>query len=127
MQEKPSVLIVDDSPIVLRLLNNILKDDCKLIFAKTGELGLEYAKKHAPDIILLDIMMPGLTGFDVLTALKADEDTAAIPVIFITGSELSENVDNAYILGAMDYIIKPFIADDVKRRVKFNLDLLDKK
>lgn len=123
-QQKPRILIIDDTPIMLRLLNTILRDDYDMMFAKSGGKGIESAKKDTPDMILLDIMMPDMSGFDVLTALKSDETTESIPIILMTASDSIDDEEKGYDLGAVDYIRKPFVNGIVKRRVKFNMDFI---
>ena len=120
-KQKPRVLIIDDAPMLLNILGNILKEDYTIIAIKDGEKAIASAKKNKPAIILLDIMMPGMSGFDVITALKADEETKNIPVIFLTGDGSKESKEKCYQLGAVDYIEKPFIANIVKERVAVNI------
>ena len=122
MSKKHSVLIIDDAPMMLRLLNNILKDEYEIMIAKCGDQGVEFAKKHMPDIILLDLMMPQISGFDVLASLKNDEATMSIPFLLITGSDSREDEERGYDLGAVDYIKKPFVDGIVKHRIKFNIE-----
>jgi len=89
--------------------------------AKNGEQGLELAGKFSLDLILLDIHMPGLSGFDVLAELKKPEETRNIPVILITGSEEMEDEAHGFALGAVDYIKKPFVEANVLHRVELNI------
>jgi putative two-component system response regulator len=119
----PLVLIVDDNATNIDLLVNTLKDENRLGIAKNGANAIAYALKHKPDLILLDIMMPEMDGFEVCQRLKDDPQTAAIPVIFITA--MSETVDktHGFELGAVDYITKPFHAAEVKARVRTHLSL----
>lgn len=121
---KPRILIVDDESQNLQVLRHILNEDYTLTFAKDGNKALELAREHLPDLILLDIMMPGLTGYDVLTKLKDSPLTRDIPVIFVTA--ISDVDDEAYglELGAVDYISKPVNASIVKARVKTHLSLV---
>ena len=116
--KKPRLLIIDDTPMMLSTLGNILKDDFTILVAKDGEKGIASAKKNKPVIILLDIMMPGMTGFEVIETLKADEETKNIPVILLTGDGTDESKEKGYALGAADYIEKPFVADVVREKVK---------
>ncbi|WP_415718865.1 HD domain-containing phosphohydrolase [Maridesulfovibrio sp.] len=118
------VLIVDDTVENLQILMEALKGDYAVVTAKTGEKALELAvNKPQPDIILLDIMMPGMNGYEVCEKLKDDVRTRDIPIIFIT--VLMEEADEAkgLALGAVDYIVKPFCPALVKARVKNQLDL----
>lgn len=114
-----SVLVVDDSPLIHRLLEVRLKDEnVELIHAMNGQAGLEAAKHVKPDLILLDVHMPGLGGFDVCTRLKDDPDTATIPVIFITGASDALDKVKGLDLGAVDYVTKPFEVAELRARVR---------
>src|SRR3954471_8064935 len=92
------ILLVDDTPENLDVLSAILEDlECQLIVATTGERALELAARQAPDLILLDVMMPGMNGFEVCTHLKANSATAEIPVIFVTAR--SDDVSVGFSVG----------------------------
>lgn len=105
---KPTVLIIDDSPDVINLLSGLLKNNYKVKAATSGEKGLTIVQNdNSIDLILLDIIMPGLSGFEVCEQLKADANTADIPVIFITAmSDLDDELQGLK-SGAVDYISKP--------------------
>ncbi len=121
---KPKVIIVDDAPENIRALIEILKEDYATIPATSGEAGLAKALiEPLPDLILLDIMMPAIDGYEVCKRLKAIEKTKDIPVVFI--SAISEAMDNAkaFGLGAVDYITKPFYPAAIKARVKNHITL----
>lgn len=120
---KPLVLIVDDNPTNIDLLVNTLKMDYRLGIAKNGPKALEYAEKHIPDLILLDIIMPGMNGYEVCTRLKATAKTKDIPVIFITAMSEGGHKTRGFEVGALDYVTKPFHAAEVKARVKTHLSL----
>jgi len=124
-QNRSKLLIVDDEPINLKVLNNILKDIYKLTFAKSGSEALRLIEKEKPDLILLDVMMPDMTGYDVCETLKQSTDYKYIPIIFVTA--LNDAVDEAkgLNLGAVDYISKPVTPAVVKARVKTHLSLVD--
>ena len=81
----PKILIVDDEKANLKVLSDLLKDEAEIILAKTGEQALEKAQKYHPDLILLDVVMPGMDGFEVIAQFKSIEQLQIIPVIFITG------------------------------------------
>ncbi len=121
---KPQILVVDDEPANLRVLKQILQDDYRLSFAKSGEEALRLVNNSKPDLILLDIMMPDMTGLEVCKALKSQPSTQSIPVIFVTA--LNEESDEAQglELGAVDYITKPVSAAIVRARVKTHLSLV---
>jgi len=115
--QRQKILMVDDTEVYLYTLNSTLKEDYDTIIAKSGEEGLDTARLVMPDLILLDVMMPGLSGYDVLEALKADEKLKSIPVILISGKDSDENEARGYELGAVDYIKKPFVRTEVKSRI----------
>ena len=121
---RPHILIVDDINANLHALMNILRDDYAILAANTGEKAIELAQREPrPDLILLDIKMPGMDGYSVLSALKAEPATAAIPVIFVTA--LAEAADEArgLALGVADYITKPVNPELLHLRVRIQLEL----
>ena len=117
------VLIVDDNATNIDLLVDTLKAEYRLGVAKNGSKALEYAAKHKPDIVLLDIMMPEMNGYEVCTRLKANPETASIPIVFITAMSETVNKTRGFELGAVDYITKPFHAAEVKARIQTHLSL----
>ena len=122
--DKPRVMIVDDVTENLRILMELLKDDYTLIPLKNGQIALEkLAQDPLPDLVLLDIVMPGIDGYEVCSRLKADHRTKKIPVIFITA--VSEAMDDAkaFELGAVDYVTKPFNPLTLKARVNTHIKL----
>ena len=123
MKSGPLVLIVDDNATNIDLLVNTLKDDYRLGIAKKGSAALEYTRKYHPDLILLDIMMPEMDGYQVCTQLKSDPATNSIPVIFITARSETGDKTKAFEMGAVDYITKPFHAAEVKARVHTHITL----
>jgi putative two-component system response regulator len=121
---KPTILVVDDTPDNIDLLCAVLEDDYRTKIAVNGERALKIANGESkPDLILLDIMMPGMSGYEVCKALKANPDTRDIPVIFVTA--MSEVVDEqlGLGLGAADYITKPISAPIVLARIKTQLSM----
>lgn len=114
-----TVLVVDDEPVNLMVLKGVLgKAGYHVECASSGEQCLEMARTNPPDIILLDVMMPGESGFDTCRKLKCDPATTHLPVIFITGlGQMSDKLEGLGI-GAVDYITKPFMAAEVLARVK---------
>jgi DNA-binding response OmpR family regulator len=122
--EVNTILVVDDNSDNLRLLAAILKESqYKVRLAPNGERALATIHKEAPDLILLDVMMPVMDGFEVCRLLKADKETNGIPVIFI--SALDETIDKvkAFSMGGVDYITKPFKPEEVLARVRTHLTL----
>lgn len=124
---KQTVLIVDDDPINIIILINILKEDYEIKFAKSGEAALKLVEKFAPDIILLDVVMPGMDGYQVCARLKENPVTKNIPVIFITAKNQETDETKGFEIGAVDYISKPVSPITVKARVKTHLALYDQK
>ncbi|SFB78179.1 putative two-component system response regulator [Marinospirillum celere] len=124
MTDQKTLLLVDDEPVNLQVLKNILEADYRLLFARSGERALQLAQQEEPDLILLDVMMPGLSGHDVCQQLKANEQTAALPVIFVTALSDAENESFGFELGAVDYLTKPVSPPVVKARVKNHLSLV---
>jgi len=120
----PRILLVDDEPTNLRVLKKVLEDNYRLSFARSGEDALNIIKKEHIDLILLDVMMPEMTGLEVCKILKDNPDTANIPIIFVTA--LRDTVDEAkgFEIGAVDYITKPITPTIVSARVKTHLSLV---
>jgi CheY-like chemotaxis protein len=116
-EKKQSLLVVDDETANLAVLNQILSGEYSVYTAKSGEQALRLVAGKRPDLILLDIIMPGMDGFEVLTRLKESPATSSIPVIFITGLAGSGDKEKSFFLGAADYITKPFKPAMVKARV----------
>ena len=123
--EKNSILIIDDEKINLDLLVKILNPDYTVYMTKSGSSGIEMANQLLPDLILLDIVMPDMDGYDVLGILKKSEKTQQIPVIFITGLESVENEEKGLALQAADYIHKPFSSAIVKLRVSNQIQIVN--
>jgi putative two-component system response regulator len=124
MIEKQSLLLVDDEPTNLRVLRTVLQEQYRLLFAKSGEEALQLLEKEQADLILLDVMMPGLTGFDVCARLKVNPLTCAIPVIFVTALKDEMDETKGFEVGAVDYITKPISPAVVRARVKTHLSLV---
>ena len=121
---KQTVLVVDDTPDSLALISGLLRGDYKVKLAHNGEHALKIAVGDVPpDLILLDIMMPGMDGYEVLRRLKADPATNAIPVIFLTAHNAGEDEKIGLDLGAADYISKPVNPSIIMARVKSHLEL----
>ena len=116
--------MIDDDKLNIIALTRILGSDYQVYFEGDGENGIKAAKTFKPDLILLDIVMPGMTGFEVIKVLKADETTKGIPVIFLTGRRDVQDEEAGFVLGAIDYITKPFSASIVKLRVGNQLKII---
>jgi len=121
---KPLILAVDDEASNLALLRQILQDHYRLLFAKDGARALDLARQERPDLILLDVMMPGMSGYEVCAALKANSSTAATPVIFVTALTDTDDELEGFEAGAVDYITKPVSPPIVRARVRTHLSLV---
>ncbi|MFZ6691955.1 response regulator [Undibacterium sp. SXout20W] len=120
---KATILVVDDTPDNLTLISEILKDLYKVKLANNGERALKYViGENKPDLILLDIMMPGLSGYEVISILKANPETHDIPVIFLTAMGTLKDEKKGFDLGAADYITKPISPAILVARVKTQLE-----
>ena len=118
------VLVADDDAINRQVLGELLKPDYTVIMAKSGAQALEKAAQHAPDLILLDVVMPDMDGYEVLRRLRGDAQTAHISVIFISGLDRPEDEANGLNMGASDYIAKPFNPTVVTARVALHLQVV---
>jgi len=118
---KSRLLIVDDEPTNIHILSNILSEDYEIRAANNGERAMEAAKSQSPDLILLDMIMPGLDGLQVCQLLQENEATKDIPVIFVTSMSDPANEELGLKAGAVDYISKPVSPPIVKARVKIHL------
>jgi len=121
---KSKILIADDNPLNLKMLTELLNPDLyKISIANNGRKVLENAPKVMPDLILLDIMMPEMDGFEVCAKLKQDEKTRDIPVIFLTAKVSPEDIVKGFEIGASDYVTKPFNSAELMARVKTHIEL----
>jgi diguanylate cyclase (GGDEF)-like protein len=118
------ILIVDDDKANRKMLKELLQEQAKIIFAKNGKQARELARKHLPDLILLDVIMPDISGFEVIDSLKNDPKTINISVIFITGLANDDDEERGFNLGGCDYIYKPFKPNIVIARVMMHLELI---
>lgn len=123
-ERQPTVLIVDDTPRNINLLANVLGREGYLISAATsGKQAFAIIEKVLPDLILLDVMMPEMDGFEVCKRLKASPGTKNIPIIFLTAKTEPEDIVAGFELGAVDYVTKPLTASVLIARVKTHLEL----
>jgi len=121
--DRPRILVVDDERVNINILNALLKADYKIMAATTGEQALKAALSGQPDLILLDVLLPGMDGHEICRKLKSDPDTRSIPIIFITAMDDAESETMAFTLGAVDFIPKPFNNAVVKARVGAHMRL----
>jgi len=127
MINKAKILIVDDDALNRIILEKTLSDEHEIYLVTSGEEALAFVKHTQVDLIILDIMMPGMNGYDVLVELKESSLSHAIPIIFISANSSHEDEAKGLELGAMDYIVKPFCASIVKVRVRNQLLIKQKK
>jgi len=121
---EPLVLIVDDQPANIQLLGQMLSDaGYEVMPASSGEQALARAQARQPDLVLLDMMMPGMDGFELCRRLKADPKLLEVPTIFLTAATEREFLVRAFELGAVDYITKPFVAEELLARVRTHVNL----
>ena len=121
--ERPTVLVVDDTPTNLSLLANLLKDQYRVKVANSGAKALALVADALPDLVLLDIMMPEMDGYEVCRRLKADPATRHVPVIFLTAKTDVEDEQEGFAVGAVDFIHKPISPPLVAARVKTHLEI----
>lgn len=120
---KPIILIVDDVPDNLDILYEVLKEDYEIAAAKNGQKAIELAQKLLPDLILMDIMMPEMDGFEACRQLKLNNQTDRIPLIFLTAADKLEHKKRGFELGAVDYVTKPFEIPEILARVKSHIEI----
>src|ERR1700754_698122 len=117
------ILVIEDEPEMLRNLTTILRlEKFRPLSAENGRVGVDLAKKQKPDLILCDVMMPGLDGYGVIAALRADAETVTIPFIFLTAKAEKLDIGTGMNLGAEDYITKPAAKADLLAAIRSRLD-----
>ncbi|MBN2651872.1 MAG: diguanylate cyclase [Spirochaetales bacterium] len=120
----PTILIVDDQAVNIQTLSNLLKDNYRILVANNGKKALEIvAYDEDIDLILLDITMPGMDGYEVCSKIKDNEKSSRIPIIFITARDSDKEEERGFEIGAEDYIVKPFSPSVVRARVKNHVNL----
>jgi len=124
-KKKNSILIVDDELLNLKMLRSILHEEYTVFTAKDGQTAIEIASEEKPDLILLDILMPEMDGYEVLAKLKSDAETRHIPIIFITGLDSKIEEEKGLSMDAVDYISKPFSPGIVNLRVKNQIQIVN--
>jgi PleD family two-component response regulator len=123
-ESKQIILVIDDEPINIEFMGELLKTNYEVLFATNGQDGLDCVTAGtAPDLILLDIIMPELNGFEVCRILKESPKSKDIPVIFLTAKTQTEDIVKAFKMGAADYVTKPFNSDELMARVRTHLEL----
>ena len=124
MTNKYSILVVDDEPTNIILLETLLKrEGFEVLSANSGEACIRVAREKTPDLILLDVMMPEMSGFDACRLMKKDEGLKEVPVIFITALDDRASIIEAYRAGGVDYVVKPVQLDELREKVRSVLQL----
>jgi DNA-binding response OmpR family regulator len=112
------ILIVEDDPDIRIMMEYILKDDYDLVLCEDGRSGIDKALEEKPDLILLDIYMPGISGLEVCKAVRDNPEISSTPIILLTAGALKEEVSEGYAIGADDYIFKPFEPEELIERIE---------
>lgn len=118
MNKKKEILIVDDVSVNLRFLYETLKNNYAIRITTDGELAIESAKAKCPDLIILDVKMPNLDGFEVCKILKSNLETKDIPILFISGSVNSDDKKKCFAAGGIGFLIKPFDSNELKIQIE---------
>lgn len=121
--ERERILVVDDNPLIVQALYHTFSNDYQVFMATSGESALDVCRERQPDLVLLDVMMPGLDGYETCERLKADPATRDIPVIFVTGQDDSAAEVRGLAAGAVDFIVKPFNPVIVRARARAHLTI----
>jgi DNA-binding response OmpR family regulator len=119
MSETPKVLVVDDDEHILRSLSQYLElEDFRVISASSGPEALRLFAEEKPDLLVLDVMMPGMDGFQVLESLRKDPETAHVPVLMLTARDQHNDIVKGYQMGATSYLVKPFNLDELVEAIR---------
>ena len=122
-EERATVVIIDDVPLNIQLMESFLSDDYIVRFATNGPAGIRLVRGKLPDIVLLDVMMPGMDGYEVCAALKEDPETKDIPIILVTAMDEAGEEARGLSIGVVDYITKPFAREIIRARIKVHIEL----
>ncbi|MCP4752364.1 MAG: response regulator [Proteobacteria bacterium] len=120
-ENRPKILIVDDERLNLTMLNELLKVDYKIFLAKNGQQALERVKNNLPDLILLDIMMPEMDGYETCRRFKENIDTKEIPIVFLSAKTEKKDLVKGFEIGGADYVTKPFNSAELLARIKVHV------
>lgn len=124
MYDSANILVVDDNPLNLKLVNNLLVEKhYNITLASSGAEALQLIEIHTFDIILLDIMMPEMDGFEVCKTLKGNNNTKDIPIIFLSAKDQTEDIVKGFQIGGVDYITKPFQKEELLARLNNHIEL----
>ncbi|WP_426193201.1 GGDEF domain-containing response regulator [Massilia sp. DWR3-1-1] len=122
-RQRDTLLVIDDQAVNIQTVYRTLAADYEVLMATSGQGGIDACRRHLPSLVLLDLVMPGLSGIDVAARLKADPVTCDIPIIFVTASSDSEQESACWEAGAVDFVTKPFNPMTLRRRVQVHLSL----
>jgi diguanylate cyclase (GGDEF)-like protein len=120
---RPRLLLVDDQPVNIQALHQVFAADCQVLMATSGAQALALCRDKQPDLVLLDVQMPGMDGFEICSRIKADSTLASIAIIFVTSNDLPEDETRGLEAGAADFITKPFNPAVVRARVRAQLTI----
>lgn len=119
MEHKKRILIVDDEPAIIKIIKfRLLREGYEVLEANEGMEGVEMARQEIPDLIVLDMMMPNMTGYEVIQLLKLDEKYKKIPILVLTGQKEKCDKEFTFALGADDYMCKPFVSEELLAKIK---------
>jgi len=118
LEKNKKILVVEDDPDIRVMMEYILKDDYDVVLCEDGLSGLNSVRSERPDLILLDIYMPGISGLEVLRTVRAEPETANIPIILVTAGALKDEVSEGCVLGSNDCIFKPFDPEELMKRIE---------
>lgn len=127
MNKRSKILVVDDDSVNIRVITAALKDDYDILFALNAQDAIRQLREVKPDLILLDVMMPEVSGFDLCVMIKADDNFADLPIIFLTALDSTDGELQGLKLGGVDYITKPVNFSLLKQRIRNHLDLKEQK
>lgn len=122
-RNRPRILVVEDEPFYTDVLNNLLRDEYDVVAVENGEEALRYLSINGADLVLLDILLPDIDGYEVCFRLKEDPATAEVPVIFLTAKNDVDDEVKGFNLGAVDYITKPISPPIVRARVRVHVKM----
>jgi len=124
---KKKILVIDDTQLILEMIRNVLEENgYEVVTASDGIKGLQKVREEKPDLVILDVVMPGMSGFEVCKILREDESNNLMPIIMLTGQDREEDILNGLDLGADDYITKPFNCRELVSRVRNTLRRIDR-
>jgi DNA-binding response OmpR family regulator len=118
MKLKNKILVVEDDPDIRAMMTFILRDDYDLVLSEDGRCGIDKAVEEKPDLILLDIYMPGMSGLEVCKAIRDNPEISSTPIIMLSAGAFKDEVTKGYAVGADDYVFKPFEPEELIERIE---------